>query len=246
MNDPELATLEPESNEVADDGIDLPDEQQTELETETADKSPDPLKKMERRIGRLTQQKYEERARAAQLERELNELRQQLKQPAEQTDQPRVDVEQIVRHVRAHVENEQRQQSTGQRIQSIITEGKKIAENFDELTNSMVDAVGGSLMDQNQQLKPFVEAIIESNQAAQLIAYLGEHDDEAAELASLSKTNQIKRVALLEEKLKQSKPKSSAAPKPLEPVKTSGAGSGPDPSDTEAWIKWRNKNQRGN
>ncbi len=244
LNTETMAPVEPESTdaEVADQLVDA--EAQTETDTEVADKPQDPLKKMERRIGRLTEQKYAERARSAQLERELTELRQQLQQPANSGNDHRVDVDQIVRHVRAHVESEQQQKSATQRIQSIIEDGKKFAENFDDLTNSFVDAVG-PLMDSNRQMLPFVEAIVESDIAAKLIAYLGEHDDEAANLATLSKTNQIKRVALLEEKLKHSKSSQSAAPKPLEPVKTSGTGQGPDPSDTEAWIRWRNKTQKG-
>ena len=44
----------------------------------------------------------------------------------------------------------------------------------------------------------------------------------------------------------KAKPKPSSAPAPLESVRGAGGPStSPDPSDTKAWLAWRNKQQSG-
>ncbi len=214
-------------------------------ETQADKVAKDPVKSLTRRVDRLTAQKYQIQAERDFYANRIAELeRAQTPKPASDESNFNLDVDGIVRYAKNHFEQEQQHKQLESRISQIMADGRKLTPNFDTLTRALNDAAG-SLGDNTGKPKPFVEAILESNQAAQLIAHLGEHDDLAAEIASLPKTQQIKRIALLEHELKQSKPKVSAAAKPLEPVKTSGTTAGPDPSDTEAWIKWRNKQMKG-
>jgi DNA repair exonuclease SbcCD ATPase subunit len=246
----ELAPVEPQSTDM-ETQAELPkgDEgEKTDKQNEAADKA-DPLKKIERRLGRVTAQRYEQEARAKHAEARAYELEQKLAQlqsprnQASDDDANPVDVEQIVRHVRAHVEGEGHQKAMATRVQSVISEGRKLSADFDNLTRAFVEAAG-SLVDNNQQMKPFAEAIMDSDHSAKLIVYLGEHDDEAAELAQLSKVQQIKRIAMLEAKLTQSTRKVSSAPTPLQPEKSASGNRDPGSMSTSEYIAWRNKSLR--
>ena len=124
-------------------------------------------------------------------------------------------------------------------------------DRFNELASDLDDAMGG-LTDRSGRPKPAIEAVFEADEPARVIEYLADPDnaDEAEKIARMSAAQAGKAIARLEDRIKaQSKsekaaPEASKAPAPLEAVRGGGNTSGaPDPSDTKAWIRWRNEQE---
>jgi hypothetical protein len=123
-------------------------------------------------------------------------------------------------------------------------------ERFDALASDLDDAMGG-LTDRDGKPKAAIEAVFEADQPARLIEWLADPDnaDEAERISRMSAVQAGKAVARLEDRLKsedaKTKPKASKAPPPLEAVRGQGSDPGaPDPSNTKAWIRWRNEQER--
>ena len=125
------------------------------------------------------------------------------------------------------------------------------SEKFDSLAAELDEALGG-LKDRSGRPRPVADAIFESDAPAALIEYLADEDnaDEAEALARMTPIQVGRAIAKLESKLASTKasnkPQRSNAPAPIESGKASGASSdaGPDPSNTKAWIRWRNEQER--
>lgn len=124
-------------------------------------------------------------------------------------------------------------------------------EKFDALATELDEAFGG-LADSQGRPKPATDAIFESDSPRELIEYLADPDNasEAEALARMSPIQAGRAVARLETKLAAQKaeaqPKPSNAPRPIEP-ESRGRGNtntAPDPSDTKAWMKWANEQER--
>ncbi len=123
-------------------------------------------------------------------------------------------------------------------------------ERFDEVASDLDDAFGG-LVDRSGTPKPAIEAVFEADEPAKVIEYLADPDnlEEAEAIARMTAAQAGKAVAKLEAKLKttpaKGNPRASNAPVPLEPVRGAGSvSSAPNPSDTKAWIRWRNEQER--
>ncbi len=122
-------------------------------------------------------------------------------------------------------------------------------EKFDEASADLDDVFGG-LMDRSGKPKPAMEAIFESDSPAAVIEWLTDPDnsEEAERIARLDSVQAGRAIAKLEARIgEKPKPtqKVSKAPAPLEPVRGQGSVSGaPDPSNTKAWIAWRNEQER--
>jgi hypothetical protein len=123
-------------------------------------------------------------------------------------------------------------------------------ERFDELSSDLDDAFGG-LSDSSGRPKPAIEAVFEADEPAKVIEYLADPDnaDEAERIARMSAIQAGKAIARLEDKLKadaaKAKPQPSKQPPPLESVRSQGGvPSAPDPSDTKAWIRYHNEQER--
>lgn len=128
-------------------------------------------------------------------------------------------------------------------------------EKFDQLASDLDDAFGG-LADRSGKPKPATDAIFEADDPAALIEYLAdpENSDEAEALSRMNPIQAGRAVAKLEAKVAAKraeqkaadKPKRSNAPAPIESAKSGGAANGmPDPSNTKAWIAWRNAQEGG-
>jgi hypothetical protein len=123
-------------------------------------------------------------------------------------------------------------------------------EKFDEVSSDLDEAFGG-LTDRSGRPKPATEAIFEADEPARVIEFLADPDnaDEAERISKLSAVQAGKAIAKLEAKLSTQVPKPtskvSKAPAPLEAVRGQGSvSSAPDPSNTKAWIQWRNEQER--
>lgn len=199
------------------------------------------IRKQARRIDRLT-------AKRGAAEREAELLRQEIaKLSSRQGDEPRTEGNEGKGYSAADIEriaNERaatlhQQRSIGERVSKVLKDGSKI-EGF----NAAVDAVAEVVPFTDRQGRPtaFVEAVLDTDNPAALLKYLGENPDEADDLANLSPAQLGRRLAKLEDRLKQeATKKTSAAPKPLAPVSGANAGNSTDPSKMtdKQFAAWR-------
>lgn len=123
-------------------------------------------------------------------------------------------------------------------------------ERFDEVSSDLDDAFGG-LTDRSGKPKPALEAIFEADEPAKVIEWLSDPEnlDEAERISTLTGAQAGKAIAKLEARLSTVAPKptskASKAPAPLAAVRGQGStSSAPDPSDTKAWIRYANEQER--
>jgi hypothetical protein len=113
-------------------------------------------------------------------------------------------------------------------------------EKFVEMTNELAE-----VFDAQKQL-----AVLGSDDPAALLKYLTDPDnaDEAEEIGQLDAISAGRRLAKIEAKLTTPKagPQASKAPPPLEAIQARGASNNgmPNPSNTRAWMAWRNEQER--
>jgi len=144
------------------------------------------------------------------------------------------------------------QQAETERRQGVIQSLAKSwgQERFDQVASDLDEAFDG-LADSNGRPKPAIEAVFESDNPARVIEYLAdpENADEAERIARMSAAQAGRAIARLEDKLSaqaaKDKPQHSKAKPPIEPIRgQGGVATAPDPSDTKAWIRWRNEQER--
>jgi hypothetical protein len=174
------------------------------------------IRKLERRIDKLTAQKGE-LTRAA--ERELAALRQQLEAKngsADDDDEtPKLTRDDVERLAAEKARELRKQETVSEKVAGVLKLGKKI-EGFDAAVNALSEEV--PFIDRGRPTA-FIQAVLDSDMPADVIHYLGENTDEAAEYAGLSEAQIGRRLARLEDKLKRSAiAKRSSAPIPLKPV----------------------------
>jgi hypothetical protein len=185
------------------------------------------IKKLERRIDRLTA-KTSGHAREAEMYRQqMAELQQRSQQgfdePQERAPEKGADIDSLV-------EERLKQQSIASTVEKVLELGVSI-EDFTEAT----EAVNGFLpfarvVNGRKVPTPFSEALLSGKTAspeaaAKLLKYLGDNLGEAQKLARLSPTELGWRLGELHVRLGQSATKqTSSAPKPLQPIKAGNAG----------------------
>lgn len=253
---------------VQDQATDQVEEGQTEGEGK--DDKPKPEKtpeereraRMQRGIDRRTRQLAETRAQMQQLQQQLasltNKPNQNDNHTTSQGDSEPLTLtrEQLAEMVKAEAQklapslNEQNAAVEKRKsvVQSLATTWGQ--ERFDELSSDLDDAFGG-LTDSSGRPKPAIEAVFEADNPAPLIEYLADPDnsDEAEAISRMSPVQAGKAIARLEDKLKgakaKDKPQPSKLPPPIDPPRGKGGASvAPDPSDTKAWIRYRNEQER--
>lgn len=197
------------------------------------------LKAAQRRIDRLTREKYELRAK----------LSQPASQPTEHesAQEPRYTEQDIERIAAERIAAKQ----ATERANSIASDGEKSFPDFGEKVRAVMDEL--PLFDAKGAPTPAMEAIYDAERPAALLHYLGEHPDIAAELADLTPVRQARRIALIERDLPApktadaAKPPSpvSKAPAPLKPGRPSSTSvkSPGDMSDAE-WAAWKEEQRR--
>ena len=230
-------------------------EQQTEEKPAKAEKTPEQreIERLRRGIDRRTRQLAEARAQAALPRTRQQEYNQETADDSQPLSLTRAELAQMVKAEAERLAPTMREQAAEvERRQGVIQSLAKTwgQERFDEIASDLDDALGG-LSDRAGRPKAAVEAVFEADNPADVIEYLADHDnaDEADRLARMTAAQAGKAIARLEDKLqaakKAGKPKASNAPAPLEALRGQGSTSGaPNPSDTKAWIRWRNEQER--
>ena len=208
------ATLNDESAKTADEKA--PD----------ADKA---SKALQRRIDRLTREKYQLRAENDQLRtpRQVDE-----DHPLNEAD-VETRAQQLAREITERNE-------FNARCNDVFDKGQKASKKFTESLQEFAEEVG-PIFDKKGNPSTVMAAVLDADEPHKLIIYLAGKPDLSAELADLSPSRQIRRIAQIEKEMGEDKPKPSTAPKPVQPAKGTGADPEPDPKDTARWIKWENE-----
>ena len=251
---PEAETLTPASELAATPEIATPEADANAQPDESERPEEDPrdktVKSLTRRVDRVTAAKYQAIAEADTARRELEAARQRLAQ-YEQGEQPaerQADPVAIARQINA-LEKVTEKSNTVQR-DGIAKFGQ---ETFAKAL-SVVMEEAGPLMAPIAPGAPFGmptplgEAILDADDPAAVLHYLGSNPEAAADLHGLSATQVARRIARIELDLGKAKePKQSNAPKPITPVKASSKDDGglSDDLAPEEWAKRFRKIQRG-
>jgi hypothetical protein len=241
------AVATPVDGEVKPDGEAKPDaEAKPEKTAEQRE-----IDRLRRGIDRRTRQLAEARAQSAHQPRQ-----QESTNPADDSEPlsfTRAQIQEMVTaEARKLAPTLREEAAEGERRQGVVDSLAKTwgAERFDEVASELDDIFGG-LTDRSGRPKPAIEAVFESDSPAEVIEWLTDPDniDEAERISRLSAAQAGRAIARLEDTLKAAKaagkPKASKAPAPLEAVRGQGSVTGaPNPSDTKAWINWRNEQER--
>jgi hypothetical protein len=217
--------------------------------------------RMQRGIDRRTRQLAEAKAEAAQVRAQFDALtrgaiKEDNRASASDSEPLTLTREQLAEMVKAEAHKLaptlKEQSAEVERRQGVIQSLAKTwgQEKFDEISSDLDDALGG-LTDSSGRPKPAIEAVFEADNPAVLIEFLADPDnaDEAERIARMGAIQAGKAIARLEDKLKaaqaKDKPQPSKLPPPIESVRGQGAVSvAPDPSNTKAWIAYRNEQER--
>lgn len=217
---PEVVT--PENVEATEGETPAPEKvEETDLERER--------KRFQRRMDRRTAELYRERAEREALAQRLAQFEQR---PTEDQAEPqKADPYKLAQEIA------QAERFT-EKCNAIAAEGDKKFPDFSEALKT-VAAEAGPLFDRAGRPSPLMSVVMEADAPAALLHHLGKNPDVAAELADLSPTQLARRLDRIEREM-ATKPKVSAAPKPLSPVRASGSAV-KDPSQmTDAEYRaWR-------
>lgn len=206
----------------------------------------------QKRIDRLTREKYELKAKAEYLERILTqqpEARQSQQQGldrdqfASEADYIEAIVEQRLERERQAAETERREReraATVQKVDKIYSEAEAEGEDFD------ADEFRVTIAPRMSNL--MADAIIESDISAKLLLHFNENPAEVDRIAVMPLARQAVEIGKLEAALSgSSPPKKSAAPAPIS--KTLGKGKADvglsDSLSADEWMARRNKQLYG-
>ena len=201
---------------------------ETDSQTEKPETQEDPaaksLKRLERRIDRVTAARYQAEAEREQARQEAAQLKarlQQFEQQEEQPRQPQVDPLQLANEIAT--------------VREITAKSNTIAKDGEakfgkaEFAGALrtVQEEAGPLFTPKGTPTAIGEAVLSADEPAALLHYLGTNPDVAAELAELTPIQAARRIARIEiEMSKPVPPKESKAPRPITPVRASSAASG--------------------
>ncbi|HET8667715.1 MAG TPA: hypothetical protein VFM10_07020 [Terriglobales bacterium] len=179
-------------------------------------------KAKQRRIDRLTREKYESR--------------QAQPQPQDYQEPKALTPEDVEREVQNRLERER----INQRANDIAAKGEKEFKDFGEKVRIASDAL--PLFTPQGEPTAAMELIADCDKPHAVLHYLGENPDIAEELADLKGVRLAKRIAQIEAEADKPKsaPQPSKAPKPIEPGKPS-AQTARDPSQMtdEEYLRWK-------
>jgi hypothetical protein len=197
------------------------------------------VKRMERRIDRLTAARYQAEARAEQVAAQYEQLLSQLSQEAPQQGGQQDPVA-LAREM-SQVER------ITEKANGIAADGNKRFDGFGKSVQT-ISAEVGSLFDKRGKATPIGEAILAADDPAALIHHIGTNPDLAADLADMTPIQQARKLARIE--IEMSKPretKQSTAPKPISPARAAVRDSGglSDDLPIEEWAKRFQKQRHG-
>jgi hypothetical protein len=196
------------------------------------------LKRLERRIDRVTAARYQAEAEREQARQEAAQLKARLEQFEQQGEQapkePQVDPLQLANEIATVRE-------INAKSNAIARDGEtKYGKDVFVGALRTVIEEAGPLFTQRGTPTAIGEAVLSADEPAALLHYLGTNPDVAAELADLTPVQAARRILRIEiEMSKPAAPKQSSAPRPITPVRASSAASGglSDDLPIDEWAK---------
>jgi hypothetical protein len=190
------------------------------------------LTKRDRTQGQMHQERE-------QLKAELEALRARQPAPAADPAPQQVDRQATEREVLSLAEQIAEQREFAAKCNTVASTGKKEFTDFTDALNVLIEEAGPLVLPTGNA-SPLGEQVLDSDDPARLIHYLGKHPEIAAELDGLSAGRIARKLAVIEQEM-TAKPKTSAAPKPIEPVASKSAAPlaySKDMTDAQ-YAKWR-------
>lgn len=237
-----VATGEPTQNLSPEPAQELPEvaapetaepEAQADAEQPEADDREKALKRMERRIQRLTAARYEAEARAKAAAEEAQRFREQFQQPEAQQEIDPIALADVIARVR----------ETTAKANQIAKVGSEKFQNFGEAVRTLNEEAG-PLFNQRGLPTALGEAVFESEDPAALLHHLGSNPEVAAELHGLTPVQLARRIARIEAQMAEPpKPKVSQAPKAIKPLTASRPSAGEPSADMpiDEWMRLRSE-----
>lgn len=200
----------------------------TDKETEESHR----LAKIERRIARITREKYQERARADFYEQQARQGQSQERgEPVPITDQ---DLETAFQRFQEQQTAKQKAERIQSKLNSVMDADADFAEALE--TSDVVFS--------DKHLEIMQDMVDEGDNGIEVLKYIAKTPGEADRLSQLSPTALARELGRLETKvLALKKPQVSQAAKPIETPRGTSSPSEPNPKDTAAWIKWKNEQE---
>lgn len=220
-----------ETPEVTTPESDATQQTQTE-EAKPSDDGDKAIKRMERRIDKLTAARY-------QAEAEARQLREQLSRFASD-QQPEEDVASLVQKEAQRLREMESIQQSSARIRDELI--KEVGHDGLQKLLTAVSDEAGPLAHPDGRWTALGEAIVDSDNPAKLIAHLGKNPEVAESLQGLTAAQLGRRIARIEAEMSKpaEQPKPSSAPKPLEPVKPTSSSVVPS-ADSPDYMAWKLK-----
>jgi hypothetical protein len=226
-------------------------ETSTSEEQESAKKKDDTPAWAEKRLNRITAQKYAARAEADAARKEAASLRERLatyERPADSDSKQGYREEDVHALAEKLADQKVKAREFDSKANAIVKSGEKeFKADFGTSVKALQSV--GALFNDNGTPTTLLESVMDCDEPHKIMHFLGSNPDEAEDLLSLSPRAQARAITKLELKLltEQSAilaaiPKTSKAPAPIKPVgSVASAGAEPNAKDTKAWIAWRNK-----
>lgn len=218
---------------------------QTDATAETGDDADKSIKRLQRRVDRVTAARYQAEARAQQLEQELSRYR--TAQQVEREPQQAPSADDIERHVQQRAAEMAAVQQVSERSNAVFNAGvKAFGQGFGESVALVIEEAG-PLIAPNGRATPLGEALLDADKPAALLHHLAQNPDIAEQLRGLSAAQLGRRVARIEADMaaKVAEPKRSSAPKPIESTRGTSSAGAVDPTDVRRWIEAENARQAG-
>ncbi len=192
-----------------------------EVEGQNVQDADKAAKALQRRIDRLTREKY-------QLKAENDQLRTPKQQAEDEQDNlTEKDVETRA-ELRAREIAELKE--IQDRCNKVFDKGVKNNKEFAKAVQAVADEIGVPF-DSKGRPTPTMAAILDADEPEKMIQHLADNPELAAELADLSPSKQIRRIVQIEKEMNEdTKPRQSNAPKPATPVNSGATTAAKDPS----------------
>ncbi|WP_269497820.1 hypothetical protein [Castellaniella sp. S9] len=203
------------------------------------------LRRQQRRIDRLTRNKYQSQAQIQQLQAELAQFRTQPGQDNAEDTQANAAAptrQDLQRQAREMVEFER----INARCDDVAAKGEAQHSDFKEKVLELGHEL--PLFDPHGKPTQILHAILDADDPTALIYHLGSNPDEAAELAEMTPRQQLRHLIKIEASIgkqtdapdqQQTKPSVSKAPPPAQPNRSASGQFQKDPgtmTDAEWWA----------
>jgi hypothetical protein len=201
-------------------------------------------KGIQKRIDRLTREKYEAKARADLLEKMVHQPHRSTASPQDgRPEQKNFETAEDFVEALTDWKLEQRdQKSKAQDVQRSQQAAAQKAEKMFSAAESLGNFDRDEFAEKVRVTDVMADAILDSDMGAKLLVHFNANPDEATRIANLSPARQAAEIGKLEAKLSTVIPKVSKAPPPIDPI---GGGKATveslETDDMEAYIALRKK-----